>query len=157
MEFNATFIVAFISFIVFTIIMNAILYKPLSSIVLKRKELIDSNYKEAMKNSDKSKSLLNERENKLDNATKKAKEKITDKTDEANKQKDSMTLNAKQEAQENLEKNRIYFGNATKDAVVELKSSVVNLAQDISDKFLKNKDKINNVDYELIESIMQGK
>ena len=49
MEFNATFIVAFVSFIIFTVIMNLILYKPLSKVVAQRQQFIDENYEEAIK------------------------------------------------------------------------------------------------------------
>ena len=44
LEFNATFFIAMISFVVFMIIMNAILYKPHERIVTERKNLIDKNY-----------------------------------------------------------------------------------------------------------------
>ena len=42
-EFNATFLVAMISFVVFIIIMNAILYKPILSIIEERQAYIDKN------------------------------------------------------------------------------------------------------------------
>ena len=58
MEFNATFIAALVSFIVFIIIMNWILYKPISDIVEKRKKFIDENNNEAKNNSEKSKVIL---------------------------------------------------------------------------------------------------
>ena len=48
LEFNATFIVAMISFIVFMLIMNAILYKPLAHIQQNRTDLIDSENKAAL-------------------------------------------------------------------------------------------------------------
>ena len=74
MEFNATFIVAFISFVIFIIIMNYILYKPINGIVEKRKNIIDENYSLAQKNSEKSKAILQDRLDKLDNARSRAKE-----------------------------------------------------------------------------------
>ena len=40
MEFNATFIVSVISFIIFTLLMNEILYKPVSKIVEEREHTI---------------------------------------------------------------------------------------------------------------------
>lgn len=49
LEFNATFIVALISFIVFIIIMNAIFYCPILNIVKKRDDYLNSNYLEAEK------------------------------------------------------------------------------------------------------------
>ena len=44
LEFNATFFIAMFSFVIFMMIMNAILYKPLDRIVNARKDLIDKNY-----------------------------------------------------------------------------------------------------------------
>lgn len=46
-EFNATFIVAMFSFVVFIFIMNAIFYNPILSIIRKREGFIDKNYEEA--------------------------------------------------------------------------------------------------------------
>ena len=74
MEFNATFLVAFFSFIVFTVIMNLILYKPINNIVLKRKQLVDANYEEAHENSDKAVSILLDKEKQIKKATDDAKE-----------------------------------------------------------------------------------
>ena len=39
MEFNATFLVSFVSFIVFVVLMNQILYRPLDKIVRERKSI----------------------------------------------------------------------------------------------------------------------
>ena len=43
LEFNATFFVAMASFVIFMMIMNAILYKPLERIVKERQDIIDKN------------------------------------------------------------------------------------------------------------------
>jgi F0F1-type ATP synthase membrane subunit b/b' len=42
-EFNATFLIAMLSFAVFIIIMNAIFYEPILSIIKKREDYINSN------------------------------------------------------------------------------------------------------------------
>lgn len=47
MEFNATFLVSAISFIVFVFIMNAILYKPVIKIMEEREAFLKSNFDEA--------------------------------------------------------------------------------------------------------------
>lgn len=46
-EFNATIIVAMISFVVFMFIMNAIFYRPILDIIKKREDYINSNYKDS--------------------------------------------------------------------------------------------------------------
>ena len=43
-EFNATFLIAMLSFVVFIMIMNAIFYNPILDIMRKREEYINSNY-----------------------------------------------------------------------------------------------------------------
>ena len=46
-EFNATFLVAMLSFVVFILIMNAIFYNPILGIIRKREEYISSNYEDS--------------------------------------------------------------------------------------------------------------
>jgi len=156
MEFNATFLVSGISFVVFTILMNMIFYKPLQRIVEKRQRFLDYNYYLAKSNADKSEALLKDRDDKLNGAFASAKNLINEKSDEANAQKDEQTAKARKESQKHLDKSRLYFKNATNSANEELKGQVVTLAQAISDKFLVNHDKIENVDNDLINKYMQG-
>jgi len=156
MEFNATFLVSAISFIVFTILMNMIFYKPLQRIVEKRQRFLDYNYYLAKSNADKSEALLKDRDDKLNGAFASAKNLINEKSDEANAQKDEQTAKARKESQKHLDNSRLYFKNATNSANEELKGQVVTLAQAISDKFLVNHDKIENVDNDLINKYMQG-
>ena len=156
MEFNGTFLVAFISFIVFTIIMNLILYKPISDIVAKRKKYIDSNYGEAQDNSDKSQAIYADRENQLSKAKNTAIENVTKKTKAANAQKDEQTAVAKNEAQKFIDDTRVYYLNATRDAKNYLRTEIVTLAQAISNKFLSAEEHIENVDEDIINNILQG-
>ena len=156
MEFNATFIVSAISFIIFVVLMNIILYTPWQNIVEERKRTVDNNYNEANANSEKSTALIKDRADKILKAGQDAKSVINAKSNDANLKRDEITQSAKDEAQQNLEANRVYFTNATQEAKEALKSDVVDLAQSISDKFLGSDEKIIGVDNELIEKIMQG-
>ncbi len=157
MEFNATFLVAFFSFIVFTVIMNLILYKPINDIVMKRKQLVDANYEEAHENSDKAVSILLDKEKQIKKATDDAREIIAEKTSDAMAKKDEMTLDAKKEAEKNIDAYNLYYKNATKEAKDFLKVEIVNLAQAISDKFLNPEEKVSNdITDEDVETIMQG-
>jgi len=157
MEFNGTFIVAFISFIAFTFIMNIILYKPISDIVQKRKNIVDKNYEDANKNSIKKDEVLQEREDKLAKATEDAKAIVAEKTNEVNDKKEEITSKAKAEAQKNIDAYNVYYTNATADAKDFLRKEVVSLAQSISDKFLGESEKINEEENkDLLDSISQG-
>lgn len=155
MEFNATFIIAFISFIVFTVIMNIILYKPINDIVQKRKDFIDANYNEAKTNADKTRTILDERKNKLASARQNAKECSEEKINSAKNKKDEITSKAKQSAKENIEKARIENLNSSNEAKEALRGEIKNLAQMISDRFLNHEEKIADIDNTLVDKIMQ--
>lgn len=148
MEFNATFIVAFISFIVFTFVMNSILYKPVCDIVAKRKKLVDANYEEANRNIDQKVAILLERDEKLDKAVEDAKAIIAQRTLEISQKKDSITQNAKYEAQKHIDAYNKYYDNATMQAKEFLKHETVELAQLISNKLLGSDEEIEPSEFE---------
>ena len=59
-EFNATLIVAILSFVVFMVIMNAIFYRPILNIIRKREDYIDTNYKDEKDITKKAKEITDE-------------------------------------------------------------------------------------------------
>ena len=64
-EFNATFLIAMLSFVVFILIMNAIFYQPVLNIIRKRDDYINSNYADSKEILEEAKLLENERKNKI--------------------------------------------------------------------------------------------
>lgn len=155
MEFNGTFIVAFISFIIFTFIMNIILYKPINDIVEKRKKYIDDNYDEAKNNAQKTKAILQDRKDKLSKAKFDAKEQVDKEVNSAKNKKDEITSNAKKQAKENIEAQRLQTLSESNQAKDALKGEIKGLAQLISDKFLNPDEKITEVDNAIVDKIMQ--
>lgn len=136
-EFNATFLVAMLSFVVFIMIMNAIFYRPILNIMRKRDEYINSNYDEAKE--------LSEQAEKLD--IKKA-ETIQQTQNECRREIKNVVENAQGLASKNVQDARTEVKNEIqlkKDSLVResealegvLKSSVVtDLASSITSKFM---------------------
>ena len=155
MEFNATFIVAFISFIIFTFIMNIILYKPINDIASKRKHYSDTNYAKAKENRKKTKAILEDRKNQLAKARLGAKEDVDKKIGLIKNQREEITLKAQKEAKELVEQNRLQSINSSNEAKETLKVEIKNLAQMISDRFLNPEEKIADMDNNLVDKIMQ--
>lgn len=136
-EFNATFLVAMLSFVVFIMIMNAIFYRPILNIMRKRDEYINSNYDEAKE--------LSEQAEKLD--IKKA-ETIQQTQNECRTEIKNVVENAQGLASRNVQDARTDVKNEIqlkKDSLVResealegvLKSSVVtDLASSITSKFM---------------------
>lgn len=136
-EFNATFLVAMLSFVVFIMIMNAIFYRPILNIMRKRDEYVNSNYDEAKE--------LSEQAEKLD--IKKA-ETIQQTQNECRTEIKNVVENAQGLASKNVQDARTEVKNEIqlkKDSLVResealegvLKSSVVtDLASSITSKFM---------------------
>ena len=155
MEFNATFIVAFISFVIFIIIMNQILYKPISGIVAERKNLIDGNYQSARANKNKIEAIMQDRQDKLNNARSRVRQETAKALDEAKNERTEKENSAKSETKSKIEENITVLNKNRQDALNTLKNDVINLAQIISDKFIESPERIGNVDSETIEKLMQ--
>ena len=90
MEFNATFLATIISFIVFVLLMNKILYAPILNIMEQRKSFIDGNYTVAKNNEVKIEKLVQKKEEKLLEAKNEAKEIFNESVDEFKAQKDKI-------------------------------------------------------------------
>ena len=155
MEFNATFIVAFASFIVFTVIMNLILYKPLSKVVTERQKFLDDHYKAANEARETSQAILTDKEQKLEDSKLNAKKIILDKTDEAKLKKTALAVEAQQSANQTIAVAKGELGKSKTEAQSVLSQQVVDLAQSISSKILGENIAVESVDNELISKIMQ--
>ena len=62
MEFNATFLVSIVSFLLFVGIMNKIFYAPLTNVMTERKDLLDTNYSDAKRFDDDAQAILKDRD-----------------------------------------------------------------------------------------------
>ena len=134
LEFNATFIVAMFSFMVFIIIMNAIFYKPILSVIEKRKDFIDSNYIDAKNSKEQAELILSNKEKRLEETAKTSKKIILDKTADAEEKSKRLINTAKLQYKEK-------FDNAkenlkTQEKSVNMNKSIENIAESISKKLL---------------------
>lgn len=136
MEFNATFLVSIISFIVFVLIMNAIFYKPLQKIVDERQKFVDETNEEAKKHKAKAEAILKDKAKKLDKTKIEAKKIISKKTEEVKSQKDSLTSEAKEKSAQKVEVAKADLQKSNEEAQKALEGEVQNLAQAISTKIL---------------------
>ena len=91
MEFNATFLVSAISFIVFVFLMNKIFYAPLEQIIGEREKLVDDTLNEAKKSKEEVSRLLSERESKLNKASEDCKSIINTKIAKTNEESKKLT------------------------------------------------------------------
>lgn len=136
MEFNATFIASAISFIVFTLIMNAIFYKPLQKTVSERQNFVDETLKEAKLHTEKSEAIIKDKAKKLEATKHDAKKIIATKSDEVKSQKSAMASEAQQKASQKVDSAKAELQESKDKAQEVLSEEAKNLAQDIASKIL---------------------
>ena len=136
MEFNATFLVAIISFLVFMKIMNAIFYVPLTTLIEERENIVNKNFEDARQANIEVENLIKNKEEQLAQAAKDSRQILIDKTNEAN----SNYHNKINEAKTNSTQRVIELKNELTKSEIEAKeilnSHVDLLAQSIVDKVL---------------------
>ena len=155
LEFNATFIVAMISFVIFIFIMNWIFYKPILSVIEERQKFIDENYNDAQNSKNKADSILQEKDERLNKTLIDSRKIVSDKINEATEQSQSLTNKAKADSKNKIEEAKKNLSHEAKDTTEALKANVKNLAEDISSKILGENFHIDNVDYDIVNKVLK--
>ena len=139
MEFNATFLIAAFSFILFVIIMNLIFYKPIEKIVNEREAFVDENFDEAKKNNLTSKKLMEQYDKNIDEANLKGKNILSEKSQAAKNKKANLILDAQKRVSDSIFNNQNELTSAFEQTKDELKPEVQNLAAQMSAKLFGDK------------------
>lgn len=154
MEFNATFLVTIISFLVFVYLMNKVLYVPIQKIVEERDTFVGSNLAAAELNNIKAKELSEDREQKILTARNDARNVYIESLSGYKKQKDEFIHNTQEEVKNEL--NQAYEGlerllSETKEG---LKGKMTDLANDIVEKMLGYRSEVPYFDNEKVDRIL---
>src|SRR5574344_1442482 len=153
--FNATFIVAGISFVIFTFIMNAIFYGPIERIVDERQKFINDTNEEAKLNREKSEAILKDRDEKIGSSKQNAKKLIAENSEISQKEKAESAKSAQAKAANEIGAAKESLDRETGDARNILTDNVIGLAQNISSKLLGQDVIVENPDKEAIKSILR--
>ncbi|MCM1265834.1 MAG: ATP synthase F0 subunit B [Candidatus Gastranaerophilales bacterium] len=154
LEFNATFFVAMFSFIVFMMMMNSILYKPLTKIEEDRENLISKNYSDAKVTSEKSESLKQQHETNLEKSRNLAKDNFNKKVAGYKDKKDNILESAKNLAKKDLAVMQAELDGDEREAKLLLKSQLKDLANMVASKVLGYETDIKEIDDEIVDSCM---
>ena len=154
MEFNGTFLVSIITFLVFVFLMNKILYAPMAEIVAERKRIIDKNYQDAEQLEEQTESLTAETEEKLAAARDDARIKYGEVLDGFKEQRAEIIKNAQETSKEELEASYRNLDNISNDAKESLKTKMIALANDISEKILGYRSEVQGFDNDKVNDIL---
>ena len=137
-EFNATLIVAIVSFVVFMIIMNNIFYRPILNIIKKREQYVDSNYSEADNNIKKSQELQAKRESAISNKKLECRQKIESTIDQAQKISIQKTNEQREINKQEIQSKKEILYKEKQNLQLDINNNVVkDLADTISNKIIK--------------------
>ncbi|MFI3300525.1 MAG: ATP synthase F0 subunit B [Candidatus Gastranaerophilales bacterium] len=144
LEFNATFLISLISFVIFIFIMNMIFYKPILTAMNERKRLVDTNYEDAKKCNDKSDELLKQKDEKLDGALVQSRKIISDKTDEMNKKSKILLDETKALSLDKIKNAKDEINQQVETSQSELSDSAVDIAKLVTSKILDDSANVSN-------------
>ncbi len=136
MEFDATFLFAAISFIVFVFLMNKIFYAPVLKIMKDRQDFVAQNYTEAKNVKLKTEENIKYREDELQKSREEAQEIIAQKSQALKKECAQKVSEYKEELFGNIAKEKEDLKNSALAAKEVLKDNVVDIAKNISSKLL---------------------
>lgn len=150
-EFNATFLIAMVSFVLFIIIMNKILYEPILSVINERQDYIDKNNNAALDSKNMSKSILDDKEKKLNDAAIASKKLISERVIQENNTSAKLTEDARIKSLSDIDSAKKDLQHEVEQTKEALKNNVKDLAENISSKILGENITIDTVDDKLID------
>ena len=129
MEFNATFLITIISFIVFALLMNVILYEPIKKIVEAREKYYSENNEIVSSNEVKGESLIKEKDQRISYAKEKSRKSIQKFHDKSQKEKENLMAFEK----ENLGIKTADHETMLNEEKAKIKNNIEKDAEEISD------------------------
>lgn len=136
MEFNATFIVSIISFLLFVAIMNKIFYAPITKIVEEREERLKKDYDEAEQLSGEAESILKTREETLSKTSEEARKTISGKIEDFNNRSKAAITEAAKKSADEIKQRKDALQQTKVESETKLNSEVKDLANRIINKVL---------------------
>ena len=146
LEFNATFFVAMFSFIIFMMIMNSILYKPLARIQKERAELIQNENDATKLTEEKTENLKQQQKANIDKSRVIARDNFNKKVSEYKERKETILSTARDLAKKDLAIANAELEGNEREAKLLLKSQINDLANAVASKVLGYETKVEGSD-----------
>lgn len=136
MEFDATFLIAVISFVVFVFIMNKIFYAPVLRIMQERQKLVSDNFNSARMTSEETNAQARYYGEELEKSRNEARQKVAQQSQQLKQERSKAVSEFKKELFDNISIEKENLRKSAIEAKEVLKDSVVDIAKEISAKLL---------------------
>ena len=138
MEFDATFLIAAISFIVFVFIMNAIFYSPILRIIEAREKVVEDNFNNANDLKKEAQKQLEYHDNELEQSRNKARLTLDNEIQRLKGEKAHAIADYKSQLYSNIQQEKENLKNSAIEAKATLEHDVIDIAKNISNILLGN-------------------
>ena len=136
MEFDATFLIAVVSFVVFVVIMNKIFYAPILKIMQERQKVVEDNFTAAKELNIETQKQTEYHDFELEKSRDEARQQIADASQHFKQEKSEEISGYKSELYGNIATEKENLKNSALEAKETLKDNVVEIAKEISHKVL---------------------
>ncbi len=157
LEFDGTFIFALISFIIFVIIMNLILYRPIVKIMDERQKFLDKNKETELQSKKKAAAVLKQKDDEILGAKLEASNILTESQNEVKLQKESAIKAKKDEIKEELIKHSDSLKADKSNIKNQLKTEINDFVKMTVSKVLDENIETVDISEERINKAMEGK
>ena len=151
MEFDATFLIAAISFIIFIFLMNKIFYAPILKIMQERQTFVEQNYENAKLINQETQEKIEYREAELNKSRTEVQTMISENSKKLKKESSEKIAQYKNELYENIKNEKDSLKNSAIGAKEILKENVVDIAKNISTKLLGDSINIETINKDQIK------
>ncbi len=136
MDFDATFLIAAISFVIFVLIMNKIFYAPVLKIMRERQKLVDDNFTSAKETEQEVQKQIQIHNSELEKTRDEARNKVAQESKRIKQESSKIISEYKAELNEKVQKEKENLKNSAIEAKEVIKDKVVDIAKNISDVLL---------------------
>ena len=136
MDFDATFLIAVISFVIFVLIMNKIFYAPVLKIMQERQNLVDNNFTSAKETEKEVQKQTQIHNTELEKTRDIARNQVAQESKRIKQESSKVIAEYKSELYEKVQKEKENLINSAIEAKEVLKDNVVDIAKNISDVLL---------------------
>ena len=136
MEFDATFLIAVISFILFVLIMNKVFYAPILKIMQSRQTFVEQNYNSAKQTREDTQKQDEYRNTELEKSRDEARKIISEQSQKLKSKRSKKIAEYKETVFNTISQERDGLKNSVIETKEVLKDNVVDIAKNISKKIL---------------------
>ncbi len=137
LEFDATFLIAIASFIIFMVIMNKILYKPITKIIGEREKFYEKNRNILKEKESEIEAIENDKKEKLAKTHQEASELVVGKTAEIKDKKSNAIKAQKEENQIKLVQQNEILSTEKQKVLEELDDKLADFVKEVAQKVLE--------------------